>query len=84
MNKNMNAAGRPEKAYLVLSIRDINHLLKCAMNGSRASSSHPGKVNPRFCVALTADLAPVALNDSNGAVQISSQSLLESADRYNK
>jgi hypothetical protein len=86
MNKNIEKIGseisEPSvvgKAFIVLSIRDMEQMLKAARKDARLSTAHPGKAPKSHARVIYADLLGPEHNGSEGEVHISSTSFMRSA-----
>lgn len=71
----INNESKPESAYLVLSIGQMEKMLKAARLDARRSLAHPGKAPKYFCRVIRAEFHI----DRNGELQIVSEAFERSA-----
>jgi len=88
MNKNIavteTETQKPEtaaKAFLVLSIGNMEDMLRAARKLARRSSAHPGKAPKRFCRVIYMDILGPEHNTDEGEAHVSSTSFMASATR---
>jgi hypothetical protein len=68
-----------ERAFVVLSIGQMEQMLRAAKKAARLSSAHPGKAPKCFCRVIYAGILGCEHNGSEGERHVSSISFMQSA-----
>jgi len=77
----MEWVSRPEQAFIVLSIGQMEQMLKAARRDARLSTAHPGKAPKHFCRVIYANLLGPEHNGTEGERHIQNVSFMDSACR---
>jgi hypothetical protein len=67
-----------EKAFLVLSIKELRKILRAATVASKASSAHPGKVVGRYCLVFETEILGPEHNSADGMRHLNSGAFMDS------
>lgn len=70
-----------EKCFLVLSIGEMEKMLKAARKSARQSTAHPGKAPKRYCRVIYSEILGPEHTTPGGERHIRSDSFMESALR---